>query len=72
MLKHLLLARFLGVAIGAVAEEKKAPLPDDQYAPHPDSREQPGVPKGEVAKYSWNESKIFPDAMRWIWRDFPK
>ncbi len=51
---------------------KKAASPDDQYVPGPDSLEQPGVPKGEVTKYSWNESKIYPGMVRDYWVYVPK
>jgi enterochelin esterase family protein len=50
----------------------KAPSPDDQYVPGPDSKEQPGVPKGEVTKYSWNDSKIYPGTVRDYWVYVPK
>ena len=68
-----------------------AQSPDDQYVPGPDSKEQPGVPKGKITKHVWDKSKVyyqfvlgegthsarhgtalFPDAMRWMWRDHPK
>jgi enterochelin esterase-like enzyme len=54
------------------AQEKKGPSPDDQYVPGPDSKEQPGVPKGEVTKYSWNESKVFPGTIRDYWVYVPQ
>ena len=53
-------------------EKKKEPSPDDQYVPGPDSKEQPGVPKGEVTKYSWNESKVYPGTVRDYWVYVPK
>jgi len=40
-----------------------APAADD-YKPGPDSQPQPGVPKGEVLKFSFDGSKIFPGTMR--------
>lgn len=39
----------------------------DDYEPGPDSKPQPGVPKGEVLKFSFNESKIFPGTDRDYW-----
>ncbi len=39
----------------------------DDYPPGPDSQPQPGVPKGEVTKYQFNESKIFPGTTRDYW-----
>ena len=61
-----------GLMVSAGAQEKKGPSPDDQYVPGPDSKEQPGVPKGEVTKYSWNESKIYPGTVRDYWVYVPK
>src|SRR5687767_14492965 len=40
--------------------------PDD-YVPGPDSKAQPGVPKGEILKVSFNSSKIFPGTHRDYW-----
>lgn len=39
----------------------------DDYPPGPDSIEQPGVPKGEVLKFSFDKSKIFPGTFRDYW-----
>ena len=39
----------------------------DNYAPGPDSKPQPGVPKGEIIKLSFDKSKIFPDTVRDYW-----
>ncbi len=36
----------------------------DDYQPGPDSKPQPGVPKGEVLKFSFEGSKIFPGTIR--------
>jgi len=69
-------ALVVGVAAAAVSAQDKSkakePSPDDQYVPGPDSKEQPGVPKGEVTKYSWNESKIYPGTVRDYWVYVPK
>jgi len=37
------------------------------YEPGPDSKPQPGVPKGEVLKFSFEQSKIFPGTYRDYW-----
>ena len=34
------------------------------YKPGPDSQEQPGVPKGEILKFKFDKSKIFPGTTR--------
>ena len=39
----------------------------DNYQPGPDSKPQPGVPKGEVLKFSFDKSKIFPGTTREYW-----
>lgn len=39
----------------------------DDYVPGPDSKSQPGVPKGKVTKYSFGDSKIFPGTTRDYW-----
>src|ERR1017187_7078262 len=37
------------------------------YVLGPDSQVKPGVPKGNVAKYSWNTSAVFPGTTRDYW-----
>src|SRR6478609_607933 len=44
----------------------------DDYQPGPDSKPQPGVPKGQVTKYSFAESKVFPGTIRDYWIYVPK
>jgi hypothetical protein len=39
----------------------------DDYQPGPDSKSQPGVPKGEVLKFSFEKSKVFPGTFRDYW-----
>jgi gluconolactonase len=39
----------------------------DNYQPGPDSKPQPGVPKGEILKFSFDKSKIFPGTDRDYW-----
>jgi sugar lactone lactonase YvrE/enterochelin esterase-like enzyme len=39
----------------------------DDYEPGPDSKPQPGVPKGEVLKFSFEQSRIFPGTYRDYW-----
>ncbi|MGE0131303.1 MAG: SMP-30/gluconolactonase/LRE family protein [Blastocatellales bacterium] len=45
----------------------QANQPRESYPPHPDSQEQPGVPKGEVMKFTFENSKIFPGTWREYW-----
>ncbi len=44
----------------------------DDYVPGPDSKPQAGVPKGEVTKYTFDESRIFPGTTREYWVYVPK
>src|SRR5262245_50222292 len=39
----------------------------ENYPPHPDSQEQPGVPKGETLKFTFENSKTFPGTWREYW-----
>jgi gluconolactonase len=39
----------------------------DNYEPGPDSKPQPGVPKGEVLKFTFDSSKVFPGTTRDYW-----
>jgi len=43
----------------------------DNYQLGPDSKPQPGVPKGEVIKLNFDKSKIFPDTARDYWIYIP-
>jgi enterochelin esterase-like enzyme len=38
-----------------------------RYAYGPDSSSQPGVPRGLVHEYAWNESQVFPGTTRRYW-----
>ena len=62
--KELLPVLFLAGTITAFAA--------DDYQPGPDSQPQAGVPKGEVTKYQFAESKIFPGTTRDYWVYVPK
>src|SRR3954465_236887 len=44
----------------------------DDYVPGPDSKPQEGVPKGEVTRYTFEKSKIFPGTTRDYWIYVPK
>src|SRR3989442_1153357 len=43
------------------------PQTTSDYPLGPDSKPQPGVPKGEVLKLSFDQSKIFPGTARDYW-----
>ena len=58
-----MLAKFLLVtALSAVPT-----LLADDYPLGSDSQRHPGVPRGEVTKYTWSSSKIFPGTVRDYW-----
>lgn len=47
------------------------PQNTESYPPHPDSQPQDGVPKGEVLKFTFENSKIFPGTWREYWVYIP-
>jgi sugar lactone lactonase YvrE/enterochelin esterase-like enzyme len=44
----------------------------DDYVPGPDSKSQDGVPKGEITKDTFDQSKVFPGTWREYWVYVPK
>ena len=63
--------RSLIVAIVVLAWQTTFAQTTDNYQPGPDSKPQPGVPKGEVIKLNFDKSKIFPDTARDYWIYIP-
>jgi gluconolactonase len=61
MKKHLLLCLCAGLLSAAAARAI------DDYHPGPDSQPRAGVPKGEVLKFTFDHSKIFPGTTRTYW-----
>jgi gluconolactonase len=55
------------VRIALIALMAGALCAADDYVLGPDSQPRPGVPKGKVTKYSWNNSKIYPGTTRDYW-----
>lgn len=53
----------------ALAQQPQQPT--ETYPVHPDSQAQPGVPKGEVLKFTFENSKIFPGTWREYWVYIP-
>ena len=55
-------------ALGAADLRAQSPAPSpagiDNYEPGPDSKPQPGVPKGKTFSFSFRGSKIFPGTSR--------
>jgi len=62
--------RFL-ILLLAFAAASRAIAADD-YQLGPDSKAQPDVPKGEVTKYTFDKSKIYPGTTREYWVYVPK
>jgi enterochelin esterase-like enzyme len=44
----------------------------DDYVPGPDSKPREGVPKGDVLKFAFDQSKVFPGTTRDYWIYIPK
>jgi gluconolactonase len=59
ILTTLLLTLFATIGLAQAPAQNKV-----LYPPGPDSQEQPGVPKGELIKFNFEESKIFPGTFR--------
>ena len=62
-----LLSIALSICIVATALAQAANQQTENYPVNPDSQPQPGVPKGEVLKFSFSQSKIFPGTTREYW-----
>ena len=45
----------------------QAQAPAEDYSVDPASVEQPGVPTGEILKFTFDQSKIFPGTWREVW-----
>jgi sugar lactone lactonase YvrE/enterochelin esterase-like enzyme len=56
------------LAFSALAQPNQ---PQENYPAHPDSQVQPDVPKGEVLKFTFENSKIFPGTWREYWVYIP-
>jgi gluconolactonase len=67
---RLLLSLFLSLGLGAALLAQTPP--QENYPTHPDSVAQPGVPQGEVLKFTFDKSKIFPGTWREYWVYVPK
>ena len=67
LIRSLFLSLFL-LAAGLAQAPQQA---QESYPPHPDSQPQPGVPKGEVLKFTFENSKIFPGTWREYWVYIP-
>jgi sugar lactone lactonase YvrE/predicted alpha/beta superfamily hydrolase len=63
----LLLPLFLLVCIVGTIFAQTANQQTENYPVSPDSKPQPGVPKGEVLKFTYDQSKIFPGTWREYW-----
>jgi len=65
-LPQALLSLMLSLLVAATAQAQ-ANQPQENYPAHPDSQPQAGVPKGEVLKFTFEQSKIFPGTWREYW-----
>jgi len=64
MKTRILLITLLLSLLATVALAQAPAAPKVLYPPGPDSQEQPGVPKGELIKFNFEDSKIFPGTFR--------
>jgi gluconolactonase len=58
--------RFALFALLGIATSRVSPGEPDSYLPGPDSKPQPGVPKGELIRFDYSQSKIFPGTSRHV------
>jgi sugar lactone lactonase YvrE/enterochelin esterase-like enzyme len=58
---------FLLVSAAGAVFSQAANQQTENYPVSPDSKPQPGVPKGEVLKFTFDQSKIFPGTWREYW-----
>src|SRR5207237_8968199 len=58
-LSHIFFSLALAVFFSPVSAQTT-----DNYQPGPDSKPQAGVPKGEILKFTFDKSKIFPGTTR--------
>jgi enterochelin esterase family protein len=65
------LVSVLLLSVVGVAQEPKPASPDDQYKLGPDSQPQDGVPQGQVAEFTLEDSKTFPGFTRKWWLYIP-
>src|SRR6266436_6483222 len=57
----------LSLLLALVISAQTSPQTTDNYPLGPDSKAQPGVPKGEIIKLTFDKSKIFPGTTRDYW-----
>jgi gluconolactonase len=66
--RRLIIVSSLVAILSAAALARAA----DDYVPGPDSKPQEGVPQGEVTKYTFDNSRIFPGTTRDYWVYVPR
>lgn len=64
--------RFLAAVLFLCPLVVRSAFAADEYPQHPDSKKQPGVPEGEVLKFTFDKSRIFPGTTREYWVYVPK
>ena len=65
-MKCALLVPLASLLLTAGAADVQRPVNIDNYEPGPDSKPQPGVPKGKTFQFKFETSKIFPGTTRTI------
>ena len=59
--------RFFSIALLFFMWLPAAAQTTDNYQPGPDSKPQPGVPQGEILKFTFDQSKVYPGTTRDYW-----
>jgi sugar lactone lactonase YvrE/enterochelin esterase-like enzyme len=67
VLKSIAFCLFLASSLVAQTPAPSPTPTNDNYQPGPDSKVQAGVPKGEVLKFTFDKSQIFPGTTRDYW-----
>ena len=71
-MRHLLPLAALAAAFATLIPSAPPASAADDYAFGPDSMPQPGVPKGKIAQFKWNTSKVFEGTERDCWVYVPE
>ncbi len=63
--KHPISAIVLGAALLGFSVDTL--IAAESYPHGPDSKPEPGIPKGSVTKFTWDDSKVYPGTIRDYW-----
>ena len=63
--KHSIIAVLIGAAM--LGSSGDALIAAESYPHGPDSQVKPGIPKGSITKFTWDQSSIYPGTIRDYW-----